>query len=83
VKYHHERYDGHGYPEGLKGETIPFESRILCLADSWDAMRAKRVYKIGLNKEVALNEMLKNKGRQFDPQLVDQWLEFMKYHSDD
>ena len=83
VKYHHEKYNGYGYPEGLKGEAIPFESRILCVADSWDAMRAKRVYKKGLDKEVALNEMLKNKGGQFDPQLVDKWLEYMKYHSDD
>lgn len=83
VKYHHEKYDGRGYPEGLKGEAIPFESRILAIADSWDAMRAQRVYKKGVSKEESLKEMRKNKGIQFDPQLVDRWLEFLKYHSDE
>ncbi len=83
VKYHHEKYNGFGYPEGLIGEAIPYESRILCIADAWDAMRAKRVYKKGVNKEESLKEMKKNKGTHFDPQLVEQWLEFLKYHSDE
>ena len=83
VKYHHEKYNGTGYPEGLNGDQIPYESRILCIADSWDAMRANRVYKKSLNAQDALNEFIRNKGVQFDPALVDQWVAFIKHHSDE
>ena len=83
VKYHHEKYNGKGYPERLQGDQIPYESRILCIADSWDAMRANRVYKNSLTIEDALNELIKNKAIQFDPILVDQWVAFTKHHSDE
>ncbi len=77
VKYHHEKYNGKGYPEGLTGEEIPFESRILALADSWDAMREERVYKKGLNYPESINEIIRHAGVQFDPQLAEKWVQFI------
>lgn len=77
VKHHHEKYNGRGYPEGLKGKAIPYESRILCIADAWDAMTSERVYKTGLNKTEAISEIMQNKGEQFDPKLTEQWLKFI------
>jgi len=66
VKYHHERWDGKGYPEGLKGEEIPLEARIIAVADSYDAMTTERPYRKALTKEEAIKELLKNAGTQFD-----------------
>ncbi len=77
VKYHHEKFNGKGYPEGLKGEAIPFESRILALADSWDAMREERVYKKGFNYQESINEIIRHAGVQFDPQLAEKWVQFI------
>ena len=71
ILYHHERYDGRGYPTGLSGEDIPLGSRIITVADSFDAMTAKRVYKDPMTREQAVEELLANKGTQFDPQVVD------------
>lgn len=71
IKYHHERYDGLGYPEGLKGDTIPLGARIICVADAFDAMVSDRPYRKGLPVEVAISELVKNKGTQFDPLIVD------------
>ena len=71
---HHERFDGLGYPRGLKAEEIPLFSRIICVADAFDAMTSERVYKKSLSKEEAINELLKNKGTQFDPDLVDAFI---------
>ncbi|HPF17714.1 MAG TPA: HD-GYP domain-containing protein [Thermotogota bacterium] len=82
IKYHHEKYNGSGYPEGLKAKQIPYESRILCLCDSWDAMTSERIYKTHLTKEAAIYEIMNQKGRQFDPRLVDKWLEFLSIKSD-
>lgn len=75
AKYHHERYDGKGYPEGLKGEEIPIEARIICVADSFDAMAFKRIYRPKCDLEYIKSELIKGKGTQFDPQLIDVFLE--------
>jgi putative nucleotidyltransferase with HDIG domain len=70
VKYHHERFDGKGYPEGLKGHDIPLLARILCVADSFDAVTADRPYKPPMGKEEALGYMKQQAGTQFDPEIV-------------
>lgn len=67
VLYHHERYDGKGYPEGLCGEEIPLSARIIALADSFDAMTSKRVYREAMSIRRALAEIEKGVGTQFDP----------------
>ncbi|PLR70447.1 diguanylate cyclase [Bacillus sp. UMB0728] len=74
VLYHHERYDGKGYPSGLKGSEIPLVARIVAIADTFDAMTSKRIYRQGLDLEYTLNEIRKNKGTQFDPEIVDVFL---------
>jgi PAS domain S-box/diguanylate cyclase (GGDEF) domain len=68
---HHERFDGLGYPRGLKTDEIPLLSRIVSVADTYDAMTSDRAYRKALDKTTALHELIKNKGRQFDPQIVD------------
>ncbi len=70
VRSHHERWDGRGYPDGLAGEAIPLEARLIACCDSWNAMRTDRVYRNALPLEVALDELTTNAGTQFDPQLV-------------
>lgn len=67
--YHHERYDGSGYPEGIKGEDIPFEARIMAIADVYDALVSKRVYKEAFDFDKANNIILEGMGTQFDPKL--------------
>ncbi|MGN0141432.1 MAG: HD domain-containing phosphohydrolase [Roseburia sp.] len=67
---HHERYDGKGYPRGLSGEDIPYMARILTVSDCFDAMTAKRPYKQPLSVAYAINELQKNSGTQFDPDMV-------------
>ena len=74
VLYHHERYDGKGYPAGLKGNQIPLYARIAAVADTFDAMTTKRVYREELSLDYTLNEIQKNKGTQFDPEIVDTFL---------
>lgn len=71
ARFHHERYDGKGYPVGLSGEAIPIEARIVAVADSYDAMSSKRIYRNPLPKEVIREEILKNRGLQFDPDIAD------------
>lgn len=68
---HHERYDGKGYPEGKSGEDIPFIARMICVADSYDAMNTDRVYRKKLSKESIIEELEKGKGTQFDPKIAD------------
>ena len=71
VKAHHEKWDGTGYPDGLKGEEIPLASRIVAIADTYDAMTSTRSYRNALCHEVAMQEIAKCKGTQFDPSLAD------------
>ena len=76
--YHHERYDGKGYPEGLAGEDIPFVARMICVADSFDAMNSNRIYRKSLTKERIISEIETNKGRQFDPDVADVMLRLLR-----
>lgn len=69
LKYHHERYDGKGYPEGLVGEQIPVTARIIALADTYDAMTSDRAYRNAMSHQVAMEEIKRCSGTQFDPQL--------------
>ncbi|MGE7090161.1 HD domain-containing phosphohydrolase [Lysinibacillus sp. NPDC048646] len=75
IKYHHEKWDGTGYPDGLKGEDIPFEARIIAIVDVYDALISKRSYKKSWSKKEALSYLKEQKGIQFDPFLVDAFLE--------
>ena len=74
ARYHHERYDGKGYPSGLSGEDIPIHARIVAVADSFDAMNHKRIYRDSLPRDVIRNEIFMNRGLQFDPNVVDAFL---------
>jgi putative two-component system response regulator len=71
---HHERWDGKGYPRGLKGPNIPLSARIFALADAWDAMRSDRPYRRALSIETANAEIRKGAGSHFDPDLVESFL---------
>ena len=73
--YHHERYDGKGYPSGLKGEKIPLCARIVALADVYDALVSKRVYKTAFPHEVARSIIIGEKGMHFDPMIIDAFIE--------
>ena len=75
ARHHHERYDGKGYPDGLKGEDIPVMARITCIADSYDAMNSKRIYRNALPKDVIRQELIKGRGTQFDSEYLDIFLE--------
>ncbi|MCQ2572848.1 MAG: HD domain-containing protein [Treponema sp.] len=77
VLYHHERYDGSGYPDGLVGEKIPEVARILCIADSYDAMTSNRVYRRRLSDEEVRKEYEKWSGKQFDPHMVEVFLKLL------
>lgn len=74
VMYHHERWDGGGYPDGLEKENIPLLSRILAIADTFDALTSKRPYRETVGPFQALKEINKNAGTQFDPELVKMFL---------
>ena len=75
VLYHHERWDGKGYPKNLKGEEIPFVSRIITITDAYDAMTSERSYRSALPDEVVIKELRTNAGIQFDPELVGIFIE--------
>lgn len=75
VLYHHERWDGKGYPKGLKAEEIPFASRILAVCDSVDAMKSDRPYRKSISDEICKNEINKNKGIMYDSQIAECMLE--------
>jgi hypothetical protein len=80
ILYHHERYDGSGYPVGLVGEKIPLLSRIICVADSYSAMVSDRPYRKALSAEVAQGELRKHAGSQFDPVVVEHFLKILGEH---
>lgn len=77
ARSHHERYDGRGYPDGLKGEEIPLYARIITVADSFDAMKSRRIYRSPLDDQVVYNEIFQNRGTQFDPELADIFLKLL------
>ncbi len=79
IMHHHERHDGRGYPDGLSGEAIPFYAQILAVADAFDAMTTERPYRKALPHEVALSEIRSQYGKQFSPDVVDAFLEFMDH----
>lgn len=74
VKHHHERYDGKGYPDGLKGDEIPIIAAIISVADAYDAMTSDRPYRKSLSGEIGRDEIMKNSGTQFHPLVVKAFL---------
>ncbi len=78
AKYHHEWFDGNGYNEGLSGENIPIEARIIAVADAYDSMVNDRSYRKRLSDEDILQELISGKGKQFDPEITDVMLEMLK-----
>lgn len=83
VKHHHERFDGHGYPGKLKGEEIPYLARIAAVADSFDAMTSKRSYRDSLPMDVVIEEIEKNSGTQFDPDIAKIFIDILKNNPDE
>ena len=82
ARHHHERFDGTGYPDKLKGSSIPYEARIVAICDSFDAMTSDRSYRKALSDEVAIKELIDGKGTQFDPALVETFLSLYNSFSD-
>jgi putative nucleotidyltransferase with HDIG domain len=78
ARYHHERYDGNGYPEGLAGENIPLVARIICVADAFDAMNSDRCYRKAYPMERIVKELKEGAGKQFDPEVVKVMLELIE-----
>lgn len=78
ILHHHERIDGLGYPDGIKGNNIPFGSKIIAIADSFDAMVTQRTYKPAKEFEEAINEIKNNRGKQFDTQIANVFLKMME-----
>ena len=78
IRHHHERWDGAGYPDGLSSEDIPLLARIVSVVDAFDAMTSKRAYRNAMSHEESIAELLKNRGKQFDPSALDAFLEVVK-----
>ena len=79
IIHHHERFDGKGYPDGLKGEAIPMGARIIGVVDAFDAMTQYRIYRQALTVPAAVQELIDAKDSQFDPGLVDAFVEVLKW----
>ena len=77
ARWHHEKYDGSGYPDGLKGEDIPEEARIIGVADAYDAMTSNRSYRRFMEQSVVREQIEKGKGTQFDPRFADIMLQMI------
>lgn len=78
ILYHHERFDGNGYPSGLKKEEIPLLSRIIAVVDAYDAMTQDRLYRSAMSEEEAIEEIKNNSGSQFDPTIVEIFLKLLE-----
>jgi len=81
IRHHHEWYNGKGYPDGLSGENIPLGARIIAIADAYDAMKSDRPYRKALTEETAIRELKRGSGTQFDPKIVEVFLEILKTKS--
>ena len=82
AKYHHERFDGTGYPEGLTGDKILEQAKIIAVADAYDAMSSYRSYRDVLNQETIIKEITEGRGTQFDPKYADIMLSLIKQDKD-
>jgi putative nucleotidyltransferase with HDIG domain len=78
VYHHHERFDGEGYPQGVKGKAIPIHARIIAIADTFDAMTSNRAYRKALSLRTALSELERNKGIQFDPDIAEIFIDILQ-----
>jgi hypothetical protein len=78
VRHHHERWDGRGYPDAIRGKTIPLGARVICVADSYDAMTSSRPYRPGMSRQHAIEEIRNGAMTQFDPQVVASFLQVME-----
>jgi len=83
VLYHHEAYNGTGYPEGLKGEQIPLLARIVAVVDAYDSMMTDRPYRSALSRQQVLRELQAGAGKQFDPRLVEEWVAVVQAQSEE
>lgn len=79
IQHHHEWYNGSGYPQGLKGDEIPVSARILAIADCFDAMTSERVYRTSFSVERALDEIVGGAGTQFDPRMIEAFIEVIRH----
>jgi putative two-component system response regulator len=78
IRGHHERWDGHGYPDGLQGEDVPIGARIIAIADAYDAMTTDRPYRAALSDTEAMRRLQTGRGTQFDPHLLDVFLSLLE-----
>jgi HD-GYP domain-containing protein (c-di-GMP phosphodiesterase class II) len=82
ILYHHERWDGNGYPKGLRGEDIPFLARVLAIAEAYHAMISTRPYRRRLGDDEAIEELHQCAGKQFDPELVKSFVQVLNKTGD-
>jgi HD-GYP domain-containing protein (c-di-GMP phosphodiesterase class II) len=78
IRYHHERWDGRGYPDGLAAEKVPLLARIISVADAFDSMTSLRAYRAKMSQTDAVRELRANLGKQFDPTVVEAFLDSLR-----